>query len=241
MGANFAPRYHQIEQALRERMTKQRPHDPLPSESALCAEFGVSRMTARAALQGLVTEGLIYRVSGRGTFVAEPPARRRAESLIRFSEEMRRRGRVPSSKLISSEMRKARPDEVHRLEVSKTSDVVAITRVRLADGVPVALERAVFPRDLKGLLELDVTTHSLHESLIELGRHPRRGYSSIEADIAGDLDSQLLDITAGAALLVERRVILDQDDRPVELTETRYVGSRYVLDVAFQVDTSPGK
>ncbi|WP_353963542.1 GntR family transcriptional regulator [Streptomyces sp. NBC_00078] len=240
MGGNFAPKYYQIEQTLRERIEHQRAHDPLPSETELCAEFGVSRMTARAALQNLVTERLVYRVSGRGTFVAEPPTRRRADNFARFSEEMRRRGRVPSSRLILSEVRKANSNEVHRLQLPKSSDAVAITRVRLADDVPVALERAVFPGDLTALLQVDVTTHSLHESLIELGRYPRRGYSSIEADVAGDLESQLLEVSAGTPLLIETRLILDQDDRPIELTETRYVGHRYVLDVAFQVDTSHG-
>jgi len=237
MNESFAPRYYQIEQTLRERITKLRPHDPLPSESELCAEFGVSRMTARAAFQGLVTEGLIYKASGRGTFVAEPPARRRAENLVRFSEEMRRRGRTPSSKIISSETRRAQPDEVHRLQLAKSADVVAITRVRLADDVPVALEKAVFPGELQELLDVDVSTRSLHEALIDLGRNPQRGYSSIEADVAGDLDAHLLGITVGSALLIERRLILDQADRPLELTETRYVGNRYVLDVAFQVDS----
>ncbi|MGW3043650.1 GntR family transcriptional regulator [Kitasatospora sp. NPDC001159] len=238
MGADFAPRYYQIEQELRGRIAQRRAHDPLPSESDLCAEFGVSRMTARAALQSLVAEGLIYRVSGRGTFVAEPPARRRAENLVRFSEEMRRRGRRPSSKLISSEARKAQPDEIHRLQLAEPAYVIAVTRVRLADEIPVALERAVFPGELSGLLEVDAATHSMHEALIGLGRYPQRGYSSIGADVAGDLESHLLGVPAGTALLIEKRLVLDQEDRPVELTESRYVGSRYVLDVAFQVDTS---
>ena len=61
----------------------------------LCDEFGVSRMTARNAVQRLTQEGLVYRVPGRGTFVAEPPVHRQAGSLLSFTEEMRRRGRVP--------------------------------------------------------------------------------------------------------------------------------------------------
>lgn len=195
-------------------------------------------MTARAALQGLVAEGLIYRVSGRGTFVSEPPARRRAENLVRFSEEMRRRGRVPSSKLISSESRKAQDDEIHRLRLTDPAHVVAVTRIRLADDVPVALERAVFPGELSALLEVDAATHSIHDALGSLGRYPQRGYSSIGADISGDLESHLLGIPTGSALLIEKRLILDQDDRPIELTESRYVSSRYALDVAFQVDAS---
>ena len=62
----------------------------------LCEEFGVSRMTARNAVQRLVQEGIVYRVPGRGTFVAEPPVHRQAGNLFSFTEEMRRRGREPS-------------------------------------------------------------------------------------------------------------------------------------------------
>jgi DNA-binding IclR family transcriptional regulator len=71
----FVPRYHEIEQTLRKRIARLKPGDPLPSDAMLCEEFGVSRMTARNAVQRLVQEGMIYRVPGRGTFVAKQPAR----------------------------------------------------------------------------------------------------------------------------------------------------------------------
>ncbi|GAB7184645.1 hypothetical protein ATKI12_4476 [Kitasatospora sp. Ki12] len=237
METDFAPRYHRIEQALRNRIAKHRPHDPLPSETELCEEFGVSRMTARAAVQRLVTEGLVYRISGRGTFVAEPPTHRRAENLVRFSEEMRRQGRKPSSRMISAVLRDALPEETDRLRLRRSAQVVEVGRVRLADGIPTALERAVFPEDLTALLEVDFRTASMHETLAGLGRTPTRGHSSIRAATADEREAELLAVAPGTALLVEQRLITDQDERPLELTESRYVGDRYALDVAFEVDS----
>ncbi|MEU5418467.1 GntR family transcriptional regulator [Streptomyces sp. NPDC001407] len=238
MRPDFTPRYYQIEQALRGRIAKLRPHDLLPSESELCAEFNVSRMTARAAVQKLVTEGLVYRVSGRGTFVAEPPTHRRAENLVSFSEHTRRQGYEPTSRLLHATLRPAMEEEANRLLLRGPVDVVEISRVRLADNVPTALERAVFPPELSGLLKTDFVAGSMHEALADLGKLPTRGHSSIRAGVADAYEADLLAVAPGTALLIEVRLILDQHDQPCELTESRYVGDRYVLDVAFEVDAS---
>ena len=109
--ARFVPRYYEIEQAIRARVAGLRPGDALPSDAELCEEFRVSRMTARTAMQRLTQEGIVERIPGRGTFVAEQPVHRQAGSLLSFSDEMRRKGRRPSSKVLRRRVRAGTPAE----------------------------------------------------------------------------------------------------------------------------------
>jgi GntR family transcriptional regulator len=231
---SFVPRYYEIEQSLRGRVARLEPHSPLPSESRLCAEFGVSRMTARAAVQRLVQDGLVYRVPGRGTFVAESRANRTAGHILSFSDEMRRKGRVPTSRLIERRRRRATEDEARRLGVQ---DVVVLRRVRLADGKPLALERAVFPAErVSEALDANLERGSLFRTLAAAGLVPTSGSAALAAEAATVEDARLLRVRRGAPLLVERRLIHDQDGHPLEWTESRYVGSRYGIDVDFDVE-----
>ncbi|GAA3454386.1 hypothetical protein GCM10018962_62190 [Dactylosporangium matsuzakiense] len=90
-----APLYVRIERELRARLAQARPGDAVPAESALAAEFGVARMTVRAALNALETDGLIERVQGRGTFVRQRPEPRAAGTLMSFQDQVRAWGAHP--------------------------------------------------------------------------------------------------------------------------------------------------
>jgi GntR family transcriptional regulator len=233
----YLPRYRRIERALRERIAALRPGDSLPSDAMLSAEFGVSRMTARHAMQRLADEGLIRREPGRGSFVAEPPAHRRADSLLSFSKEMRRQGRLPSSRLVIRELRPPSPEEAALLRVDPGQAVVHLCRIRLADGEAIALETAILsPRCAEIVMAADLERGSLHEALGAAGLVPTRGHATLTAAAATRRDARLLGIRVGYPLLVERRLILDQAGAPLELTESRYPADRYALEVDFEVE-----
>ena len=237
MSLEYAPRYREIEAVLRERIARLRPGQRLPSDADLCEEFGVSRMTARHAMAQLADEGLVRRDPGRGTFVAEPPTHRRANFLMTFSHEMRRQGRVPSSRIVARRIR--RPSDRERLDLrtSRDGEVVELRRVRLADHEPVCLETAVLTgRCIEAVMAADLEAGSLHEALIGDGVVPARGQASIGAEAASSDDAVLLGVKPGSPMLVERRLIFDQRSRPIERTESRYAGDRYGLEVGFFVE-----
>jgi GntR family transcriptional regulator len=233
----YQPQYRQIEQALRERIATLRPGERLPSDSELCAEFGVSRMTARNAMQRLAEDGLIARHPGRGSFVIEPPAHRRANRLMTFTQEMLRRGRVPSSRLLTRVIRPSSTAEATALEIPQRQPIVHLRRIRLADDEPIALESTVLVGDCAdAVMTADLAHGSLHETLGRAGCVLRHGSGTIAAAAATAEDARLLGIRTGDPLLVERRVISDGNGRRIESTESRYPADRYALLVAFDVE-----
>jgi len=233
----YRPRYREIEQAIRQRLARLKPGADLPSDAQLCEEFDVSRMTARHAMNRLAQEGLVFRVRGRGTFVGEPPTHRRANSLLSFSNEMRRQGRVPSSRLLGRALRPPTREEAVRLQLKDSEKVLWLRRIRLADGHPIAVESTrLHRRTAVAVLAADLQRESLHAVLVRAGCLPTRGRATISAEPAAADDARWLQMRKGDPMLVERRIILDQQGRPLEFTESRYPADRYALDVDFVVE-----
>lgn len=240
----WVPQHRRIEQVLRERIQSLQPGDRLPSDADLVAEFRVSRMTARNAMQRLAEEGLVARHPGRGSFVASASTHRRADRLMTFSREMARRGRVPSSRLLARAMRPSTRAEAAALGLAPGEPVVEVRRLRLADGEPIALESAILVvACAQVVLAADLESGSLHAAITAAGLTLRSGTGTVGAGAATAEDARLLDIHRGDPLLIERRVIVDDDGRRIEATESRYPADRYALEVSFVVEslTEAGK
>ncbi|MEY9861686.1 GntR family transcriptional regulator [Catenulispora sp. GAS73] len=238
------PLYERIEKQLRRRLDAAADGDPFPSEPRLAEEFGVSRMTVRAALAGLERDGMLERVPGRGSFVRKGAAHRPVGVLLSFHDQALAEGKTPRSRVLEAEVRAATPQEVAALYQKKdqnpeqppeeVEEVVAITRIRLFDDLPIAVERAAFPATLSALLTTDLETGSLHNALRRLGLTPTLGSSLLTARTADD-DAPDLGVAATTPMLVETRSIVDQHGDPLEFTVSSYVADRYALRVDFSV------
>ena len=233
-------RYERIAKHLRRLVARGAPRDRLPSDAELCEQFSVSRMTARQAVQLLVNEGLVVRRRGRGTFVAGSPVARTLGSPLSFSESMRRRGLRASSTILRAEVASPAPEDVETLGLRERDRVVVLERLRLADDVPMAIERAVLVPSLITVLQEDLQRTSLHAAMEKLGRIPTRAHATATAQPASPLERRLLELSPRDVLICEHRVIWDQHGEPLEHTETRYASQRYRFEAVLRRDEQGG-
>ena len=127
--------YHQLVDLLKNRMESSMiPHDKLPSERELTAQYGVSRTTVRLALQELENTGYIYRRHGKGTFVSD--IKKDAADLggaYSFTEQMKGLGRHPETRILSFEKIEADKFIAQRLNLPLGEAVFKLSRLRIAD------------------------------------------------------------------------------------------------------------
>ena len=206
------------------------PGDPLPSERELMAEFAVSRATIRHAIRVLIDRGLVYNVQGSGTFVADPTTISKTLRLTSFSEDMRERGLVASSRTISSITVPGPADVTEALEIAEGEPLRFIERLRLANDQPMAHEQVYVSNDLVGLDTIEDGA-SLYELISAAGTHIERAAQRIGAVNLSVGQARMLDQAVGAAAIQVVRVSFSDRGRPVEHATTTYRGDRYTFDI----------
>src|ERR1700744_2877755 len=159
-----APLFLQLPRVLRDAIQRQllRPAAALPPELDLAEVFGISRVTVRKALDGLVDARLLTRRQGAGTFVATRVEKNFA-SITSFTADMESRGRRPSSEWLSRSEGVVTPEEAMALGLSPGSAVLRFSRIRFADDVSMALEYTTVPA--ASLPSLDAVGTSLYAAL----------------------------------------------------------------------------
>ena len=226
------PMYYRIELDILEQLQGGllRPGEQLPSEADLAQKYRVSRITAKRALDELVTQGRAFRQQGRGTFVAQ--ARIREISGFRsFSEDIRLRGLTPSSRVLAFKEIAPEPSLLERLHLDAGERAFVLERLRLASGEPVAIETAyINARLCPALLEEDFSRQSLYAVLMEKYQViPTWADAEIEATVATGQDAALLKLKAGQPVLVARRLTFAANYDVIEAVESTYRGDRFTF------------
>jgi len=232
------PLYAQVEQALAADITAGAlaPGDQLPPEDALSARFGVSRITVRKAVEGLVGRGLLEIRRGRGTYVCLPKIRQELTELSGFVEDMQALGRTPTARLLDKRVVAADSTVAARLGLAKGARVYRLERVRLADGVPVSFDETYLPYEIGR----KVVKHDLRAEPIFTLLEEKYGLPLTEAEYA--LESvacdahvaQGLAIAAGSPVFRIERTSYSLNNQPVDYERLYYRGDliRFVTRLA---------
>ncbi|HZX27482.1 MAG TPA: GntR family transcriptional regulator [Telluria sp.] len=220
------PLYQQLQRALREAIDRRlfAPDAALPAERVLAAELGLSRITVRKAIDGLVEEGLLVRRQGAGNFINNRVEKNFAK-LTSFSEDMRARGRTPHSTWLKRAAGTVTPEEALRLRLSPGAPVYRFHRIRFADDVPMCLEQATIVAAC--LPSMDAVGDSMYEALEAAGNRPVRALQRLSALLLNEEQAALLQTRAGEPGLCVERLGFLRDGRAVEFCRSYFRGDLY--------------
>jgi GntR family transcriptional regulator len=230
------PLYQQLQRAIRQAIETRvlGPDDALPPERDLATDFAVSRITVRKAIDGLVTEGLLMRRQGSGTFVCAR-VEKNFSKLTSFSEDMRARGRNPRSVWLRKSSGTVTPEEALTLRASPGTPVYRFHRIRFADDAPMSLEYATILASC--LPSLEAVESSLYAALERVGNRPVRALQRLRAVLFTAEQAELLEATEkDPGLLVERLGFL-KDGRAAEFTQSFYRGDTYDFVAELSIST----
>ena len=204
------------------------PGDRFENELALAKRLALSRPTTRRAIQELVDKGLLVRKRGVGTQVVQSPVHRRVE-LTSLFDDLTRAGQEPTTKLLDYRTGPVGEEIAHELNLAEDREVVTISRLRFANGEPLALMLNHLPVELAPEAA-ELETAGLYQSLRAHGVHIRLARQRIGARPATRAEARLLDEKPGAPLLTMTRTAFDDSGSAVEYGMHCYRASRHSFD-----------
>lgn len=236
------PAYYQIEEFIQERIEHSDwpPDTQIPTEKEICELFDVSRSVVRQAIGDLVSQGLLHRTPGKGTFVAKPKiAEGLIQSLTGFYEDMTGRGMTPHTEVLEQEVIPA-PGKIARLlQIKNGQDVHRIVRLRgVAGEEKLSLSTTFIPYELApDLIHEDLTQKSLYELLTSYGLKIQYADRIIEAGKASREDASLLGVEVNSPLLVMTNISFLENGVPVEYYIAKHSGDRSKLKIRLVRET----
>ena len=230
------PIHSLVEKYLRDRIRSGAlmPGDPVPPESHLCQQFGVSRMTVRQALSRLVFEGVIVRQRGRGSFVAEPRLEH-TKMFLSFEEEMRARGSKTAHKLLDLRLEPASGKVAENLALPEGTPVMVLERQRFVDGQIVGYEIRYLPRAIGEALTPDeIHNQPLLPAVRRiLGKARTRLSLLVTSSVVRRKEAKILGTNIGASVLVRENIWYIEPEGPIQYGKSMFRGDRYQMFLEF--------
>jgi len=223
--------YRQIQHKLMDQIRSGafKPSDPLPSVEKIASRYGVSLMTARQAVRSLCDLGVIYSKQGKGTFLSRTKVEKNFRRVLSFTEEMKQRGSIPCSRVLF--LRLGAPSRGVRkaLELNAGEKIYCLHRLRIADGVPMGVERSWLPAlacpDLPRAFEPNA---SLYRILAErYGIQMHSANEVVEVGKASAEEARLLRIAPRSPVFLFTRTSFLESGMPTEYVKSTYRGDRY--------------
>jgi GntR family transcriptional regulator len=230
MPSDRALRRQQLKSQLQE-LIQQNAGGRLPPERELSERFSVARETLRRALRELEEDGLLERRQGAGTFVSGQSVVKQLQ-LMSFSEDMRERGLVPSSEILSVHQLGANAKLAQKLKLAPGSPLLELRRLRFADDEPMALETVYLVRSR--IPEVDpeaLKQGSLYDLLQRAGIQIRSATQQVQATVLSEDEADLLEVPPFSPSLLVERLVLTQGGEIVEFARSLYRADRYRFEV----------
>lgn len=235
----FVPLYQQIKDDIKSAIEhgKYKPKEQIPTEPELSAEYSVSRVTVRRAVEELCSEGYLVKQQGRGTFVSAPRIHRKfsvSNQVVSFTKTCREYGMLAGAKVAERKIVPVREDEKAFWGCGDDALLLYIQRIRTADGQPVFLENLfMLYHDFKSLMQADWENQSVFELMASVSGYRVAAASrrTIEAVRATSEQSSLLNVPVGEALLHLNCYFVDRENRPICIGRPYYIGSRYMFEI----------
>jgi len=225
------PLYDQVYQALLQQIVDgtYQIHQQLPSEKELSELFNVSRITIRQALNQLQLEHLIYKIQGKGTFVSAPKSFQNISELQGFAEAMTDLGHEVFNVVKEFRFIPATPHIASKLKVSVNSTVVEIKRIRLLNRKPVSFELTYLPEAIgTALQQINLSTRDVFLAIEEdLSIALGHADLNIDATLADEELSELLQVDLHAPLLRVERLTHDHAGNPIDFEYLYFSGERF--------------
>lgn len=206
--------------------------EKLPNEDRLCDRFGVSRVTIREAVRGLIEDGYVVRRQGSGTFVTRRPLLRNSLDVnFSYTEYLKSAGVEPATKVVGSQLIKADSELAADLDVAVGAALVEVRRIRSADGRPAIYSVDVLPGEFADPeRDKQALGGSLYRLLTTVGHSVRHAEAVLSPATADATLARLLDVPLRTPLQHLRQIDYDADGRPVMKSREWHVPS--VIELA---------